>query len=186
MEQFLTLDQYSTLLAVGTFALGGVSLLSLIAYALSSKISGYIRSIRYSLYLNVIGVIVFFSIIGAFIFQLSYLTPVCEMCWWQRVFMFPLAVIIPVGLYFKSRGVHVMTGTLSLFGMFFAGYHYYFHYQILVLGNALSLPCSAGLLPACTESPILIWGFVTIPLLAFLGFFSIFAVSVLAHRANQN
>jgi len=181
----MTLEQYSEILSVGTFLLGGASFLALIIYALSAKARQFFNSLGRPFFLNLMGIVVFFSIVGAFIYQLVYLTPVCELCWWQRIFMFPIAIVIPVGLYFRDRGTAIITGILAAFGMFFSAYHYYYHFQILVLGNALSIPCTTGLLPACTESPILIWGFVTIPLMALLGFFSIFILSFFAFFARH-
>jgi hypothetical protein len=75
-----------------------------------------------------------------------------------------------------------MTLVSSAIGLFFAGYHYYYHFQAFVLGRTVSLPCDlGGLLPACTESPILIFKFITIPFMAVVAFLAIFVLSAVAH-----
>jgi disulfide bond formation protein DsbB len=115
-----------------------------------------------------------------------YQTPVCELCWWQRIFLYPTSVITLVALWFKTRETHVTVAILSALGLYIACYHYYYHFQGYVLGKTLSIPCSfGGLLPACTNSPILVFGFVTIPFMGIMIFASLLILTFCAFTTQR-
>lgn len=178
----MTLEYYSTLLTLGLFGMFGIVAVSGILYFVVPKVRDHIRTHSYAHFLAAIGLISAASIVGALIYQLAYLTPVCELCWWQRIFLFPISVIAGVALWYKTKEAHITIAILSALGLFYALYHYYYHFQGLVLGNTLALPCSSGgLLPACTDSPILIFGFVTIPFMGILVFGSMLILALFAH-----
>lgn len=179
----MNLQQYSILSSVGVLALLAITLVIIAGILLSKDFSGRVFSLSYYRFMEAIGIVAAASTFGALIFQLVYDTEVCILCWWQRVWMFPILIIVPVALYYKSKISHVMVLISSALGLFFAGYHYYYHFQGFVLGNMLSLPCSTyGLLPSCTNTPILIFGFITIPFMAMISFFSILVISIIAHK----
>ena len=178
----MTLEQYSIFLALGIFALFGIIAASAILYFLIPAVRQHIQSHSYNNFLVAIAFFSLASAVGALIYQLVYLTPVCELCWWQRIFLFPISVIALVAVWYRTREAHVTVAILSLIGLFYASYHYYYHFQGLVLGNTLSLPCSfVGLLPACTSSPILTFGFVTIPFMGIIVFTSMLILAAFAH-----
>jgi disulfide bond formation protein DsbB len=183
----MSLDIYSFLLSISVLALGSVMLITMIGYLCSTKIRTKIQNIPYFHIVNLIGFLAIFSTIAVFIYQLHYELEVCELCWWQRIFMFPIDIIVLVSLYYKTRTNHVIMGILSAFGIFFAGYHYYYHFRGWVLGEMVSLPCSVGgLLPACTDNNgVLQFGFVTIPLMALIVFLTILWLSYIAHRTKK-
>ena len=182
----MTLELYSVFATLGTIALFAISLFTALGYALSSRFRAYLMTFSYARYLLAIGVISLASVVGAMVYQLAYLTPVCELCWWQRIFLFPISVIALVGARYRAYGTHMTVLILSLIGLFYSAYHYYYHFQGLVLGNILSLPCSSGgLLPACTESPILTFGFSTIPFMGIMVFGSMILLALVAHMRGR-
>jgi disulfide bond formation protein DsbB len=140
----MTLDLYSFLLSISVLFVGGITILSFIGYILSGKLRKKIQNIPYFHFLKIIGFFAIFSTVAVLIYQLHYELAVCELCWWQRIFMFPIDIIVLVSLYYKTRTNHVIIGILAAFGTFFAGYHYYYHFRGWVLGEAVSLPCSVG------------------------------------------
>lgn len=179
----MTLDQYSVLLSIGLIGLVLATALVTLVPALRHRAV----ALGYQYTMLAVFIVSAGAIVGALIYQLAYLTPVCELCWWQRVFLFPTAVISGAALVTRSRDAHVPIAILSAFGLAYALYHYYYHYQGLVLGNILSLPCSSGgLLPACTESPILTFGFVTIPLMGVATFAILLALCWLAAAGKRS
>jgi disulfide bond formation protein DsbB len=179
----MTLELYSAVLSIGLFIVFGIIAGAFLLYFTVPSVRRHILSHGYERYLAAIGLISFASILGALLYQIGYLTPVCELCWWQRIFLFPIAVVAFVALWFKSREAHITSAILAGSGLFYAVYHYYYHFQGLVLGNKLSLPCSSGgLLPACTDSPILTFGFITIPFMGILVFSSILMLAFFAHK----
>jgi disulfide bond formation protein DsbB len=140
----MTLDLYSFLLSISVLLVGGITILSFVGYILSAKLRTKIQNIPYFHFLKIIGFFAIFSTVAVLIYQLHYELAVCELCWRQRIFMFPIDIIVLVSLYYKTRTNHVIIGILAAFGTFFAGYHYYYHFRGWVLGEAVSLPCSVG------------------------------------------
>jgi disulfide bond formation protein DsbB len=100
----------------------------------------------------------------------------CVLCWYQRICMYPLVLILPAGLFPYDANVVRYALPLSLAGTLFAVFH-----LLLVAGVIPDTikPCVQGI--PCTEVQIVWFGFVTIPLLAALSFLLISALLVLAH-----
>ena len=121
------------------------------------------------------------SMLGALFFsEVMQLAP-CELCWYQRMFMFPLAVILTVGLFPFDRGVVRYALPLAVLGLLFAVFH-----QLLIAGvipESLK-PCSQGV--PCSEKTIEWFGFVTIPTLSALAFSAILAfLTVVRSRGSK-
>lgn len=92
--------------------------------------------------------------------------PICSMCWYQRIFMFPLAVILPFALFPDLDRRLVRAGlVLAVPGLLLALYH-----QGIVAGIVPESvqPCRQGI--PCSETVIRWFGFVTIPLLSIAAF----------------
>jgi len=47
----------------------------------------------------------------------------CELCWFQRIAMYPLAVILPLARARNDRGVLPYALALAVLGLFISGYH---------------------------------------------------------------
>lgn len=182
----MTLEVYSTILTVGSIGIF-VGLFGLLVSSFTTK-SGhaFLQSVRYEQYIALIAAVSVASIIFSLTYQLVYETPVCELCWWQRIFLYPVSVISIVSLWFRTKETHITTAILAGFGFYIACYHYYYHFQGYVLGKTLSIPCSfGGLLPACTNSPILVFGFATIPFMGIMVFGSFLILAWFAFTVNK-
>lgn len=92
----------------------------------------------------------------------------CVLCWWQRLFIYPLAVLFLVGLFPFDRSVVRYTLPLAVIGLGFAVYHYLVYSGFIP--ESLQ-PCGEKL--SCAEVNLELMGFVTIPML------SIFAYSAI-------
>lgn len=103
--------------------------------------------------------------------------PPCVLCWYQRIVMYPLVVILAVGIVNRDRLVYRYALPLSLTGLGIALYHNLLYYNILPEAAA---PCVAGV--SCTTKFIEWFGFLTIPLLAGLGFLGITILLLLFRR----
>lgn len=115
--------------------------------------------------------------LGALFFSEILQLPPCLLCWYQRIFMFPLALLLPMGLFPFDRRVVSYALPLVLPGTAIAVYH-----ELLVVGviPQTASPCTRGI--PCAETLIEWFGFVTIPLLAAVAFTSILVLLVLAYR----
>lgn len=99
-----------------------------------------------------------------FIGEVMGMTP-CVLCWYQRIFMFPLAIILGIACFIDDRWGAVYGLTLALGGLAMAGYH-----TLLVAGLIPKawLPCSAGV--SCADQKLEILNGVQIPWLSLAAF----------------
>jgi len=183
----LSIEYFSLFLSVGILATLALVVASAIGYAFSAKARDFLKSQNYSHYLKFIGFLSITGTLGALTYQFAYDLPVCVLCWWQRIFIFPIDIVILVSLFQKARGNHVITGILALIGSFFAGYHYYYHFIGWVMKQEVMLPCTiGGLLPSCTDNGgVLTFGFITIPFMALVLLISVVWLSFLAHKSTK-
>ncbi len=181
------MNTYSLILSFGVLGILSTTLLTFFGYLFSKKIREKLIAVPYFTYLKLIGVIAISATSFAMIYQLYFELQVCILCWWQRIFIFPIDIIIIVSLYKKIRGNHLTTGILAIIGLFFAGYHYYYHFMGHMMGYAVSMPCEVGgLLPACTSHEwVLTFGFITIPFMSVCILLAIVWLSFLASRSKR-
>lgn len=120
------------------------------------------------------------STLGALFFGEVMQLPPCSLCWYQRIFMFPLALILPFGLFPFDRGVVRAALPLAGFGALVAAFH-----VLLVAGIIPERlePCKQGV--PCSETVIEWFGFVTIPLLSFAAFATIAALMTFAYYRSS-
>jgi disulfide bond formation protein DsbB len=100
----------------------------------------------------------------------------CELCWFQRIFMYPLAV---TGLLAAAAGEHRVARYLLPLPLIGAGFSVY---HVLVENGVVegTQACSASAPGGCAVKWIDEFGFVTIPVLALTAFALVFAFLLLA------
>jgi disulfide bond formation protein DsbB len=105
------------------------------------------------------------STLGAiFLGEVMGLTP-CVLCWYQRICMFPLVLILAAGLFPLDAKVVRYALPLAVIGWGFAVFH------LLVSEGIVSesiSPCTQGV--PCSQQLVEWFGFVTIPLLSVAAF----------------
>jgi disulfide bond formation protein DsbB len=92
----------------------------------------------------------------------------CALCWYQRIFMFPLVLILLVGLFPFDKSIIKYSLPLALGGWGFAFYHYLLYSGFIP--ESLQ-PCSQGV--SCSETYVDLFGFLTIPMLSLISFSTI-------------
>ena len=97
----------------------------------------------------------------------------CELCWIQRIFMYPLVLIIGIAIAQKNARIYTTTLVFSLIGASISLYHYGIQ-KLKFLSD--SAP-SCGQVP-CTGEYINVFGFITIPFLALTAFLMIAGLSL--------
>ena len=118
--------------------------------------------------------------LGALFFGEVMKLPTCALCWYQRIFMFPLAVILGFALFPLDLGVRRYALPLALIGSVIAIYQ-----QLVVVGIIPEelRPCSQGI--PCSTTVIEWFGFLTIPLLSLAAFSAIILLLILPYRKPQ-
>jgi disulfide bond formation protein DsbB len=117
--------------------------------------------------------------IGSLYFSEILHLPPCVLCWYQRIFMYPLVLLIPIGLSLKDKNLPRYILPLSSIGLIIALFHNLLYYG--VIPEAVG-PCTAGI--SCTVRQIEWFGFISIPLLSLLAFAGITAAMIFIIR-NQ-
>ncbi len=94
----------------------------------------------------------------------------CRLCWFQRVFMYPMAVVLLVAAIRRDRSVRWYALPLCVIGAAVSLYHYLIEWNPQWEGSAcdVSVPCSV---PWFRE-----FGFVSLSFMALCGFLAIAAL----------
>lgn len=108
--------------------------------------------------------------LGSLFFSEVMGLPPCVLCWYQRIGMYPLALISTVALVRRDRGAAAYAWPLAIGGLIVAGYHNLLYYHLIPESIT---PCTAGV--SCTDRQIEWLGFITIPLLSLAAFVMITA-----------
>ena len=88
----------------------------------------------------------------------------CILCWYQRILMYPLAILLAIGIVRRDRGLHVYVLPFSIAGIGVSLYHY-----LLIKTDWLPPPaCTVGV--PCTVDYLNWFGFINIPFLALTAF----------------
>ncbi|WP_010529879.1 disulfide oxidoreductase [Lentibacillus jeotgali] len=98
----------------------------------------------------------------------------CELCWLQRIFMYPLVVIYGTALIKKDLSIALPGLILSGIGMFISLYHY----LVQKLPALQEAGGSCGAVPCNTEY-VNYFGFITIPFLAGIAFIVIVVLHIM-------
>ncbi len=119
------------------------------------------------------------GVLGSLYFSEVAKYPPCELCWYQRILMYPQILLIGLALAKKNRDVGPQIMILSGLGILVSLYQTYLQYG----GPALA-PCSTtGLAVSCSQQNFLEFGYITIPVMALTGFVMIMVAMVLRRRA---
>lgn len=86
----------------------------------------------------------------------------CTLCWYQRVLMYPLNLIIIVGILKRDEYLPLYVLPMSVIGLLMSGYHY-----SLQLGL---LPDTGCTIVSCSARYVNYFGFITIPAMALTAF----------------
>lgn len=111
--------------------------------------------------------------------ELMHLPP-CVLCWYQRIVMYPLVLLLAVGILRKDKNVVYYALPLSIGGLIIATYHNLLYYKLL---PESAQPCVIGI--SCTARQLEWFGFITIPLLSLSALAIITLSLLLFKKANQ-
>lgn len=104
----------------------------------------------------------------------------CELCWFQRILMYPLVVIYGVAAVKKDISIALPGLILSGIGTFVSTYHYLVQ-KLPVLEEAGG---ACGLVP-CNLTYVNYFGFITISFLAGIAFIVIFVLHLILFKQQR-
>jgi disulfide bond formation protein DsbB len=104
----------------------------------------------------------------------------CTLCWYQRILMYPMVIILGIAVVKKDYRISIYTMVLSAIG----GCISLYHYSIQKISFLADHAASCGRVP-CTGQYINWLGFITIPFLALIAFIIIFICSYLLWKKSK-
>ena len=118
------------------------------------------------------------SALGSLFFsEVLKFTP-CVLCWYQRILMYPLVVILAVGILRRDSGIRFYVLPLSVLGLAVAAYHNLLYFGVIPEGLT---QCTLGV--SCTTRYLAVLGFIDIPLMS-LTAFAVITIAMLLHRSK--
>ena len=104
----------------------------------------------------------------------------CSLCWYQRMFMYPLVVILLIGLLPLDRHVTRYALPLAILGWMTALYHLLMY--VGIIPESLQ-PCGSG--PSCVQDDLGLFGFVNIPMLSLLAFSAVIGLLLVFKKRKK-
>ncbi|MCM3668974.1 disulfide oxidoreductase [Mesobacillus maritimus] len=104
----------------------------------------------------------------------------CELCWYQRILMYPLVLLLGIATFQNDLNIKKYVLPFGLIGWLVSLNHYMVQ---KVPGFAEIKPCVNGV--PCSAQYINWFGFITIPFLAFTAFTLIIILMILLTKPNK-
>jgi disulfide bond formation protein DsbB len=125
-------------------------------------------------------VVAVLAMIGSLYFsEVAHFEP-CRLCWYQRIAMYPLVVVLGIGAWRRDGAVARYAGPLAAIGAIIAAYHVALEW----------LPWLDSGVCSATTPCTLVWfrelGFISLPYLALSAFLLILALLRLARRTDPD
>lgn len=132
---------------------------------------------RYGLWY--IGIISGVATVGSLIYSNVFGLVPCPLCWYQRICMFPIPLLVAVALMRTSEkcsDIYAYLTPLALIGLLISAY------QTLLQTGLFeqSLFCEPGSIESCSLAVVEVFNFISIPFMACVVFLNIVVISVIA------
>ena len=120
------------------------------------------------------------SAMGSLFFSYVMEFAPCVLCWYQRIFLFPLVLILAIGLFPFDKKVVKYALPLAIVGWLTAAYHNLLY--VGIIPESIQ-PCTQGV--SCTEEYINLLGVLSIPMLSLLSFSTIITLLIILYRRTS-
>ena len=120
------------------------------------------------------------SFLGSLIYSNVVLVPICDLCWYQRIAMYPLVLIYLIGIISKDKRCVIYAMPLALMGLFIALYQVFL--QAGVVPSVL-FGCKTGV--SCADVTFRLFNVFTIPQQAAASFSAIVLLNILANKSRE-
>lgn len=121
------------------------------------------------------------SLMGSMFFSEIMKFPPCVLCWYQRIMMYPLVIVLIAGMFPLDKRVLRYSLPFAILGWIVALYHNLLHYGIVPESAS---PCVQGV--PCSTVYINWLGFITIPMLSFISFSTIVVLLLIFKQRIKN
>jgi disulfide bond formation protein DsbB len=121
-------------------------------------------------------VVALLAMLGSLYFsEIAHYEP-CRLCWYQRIGMYPLVLILGIAAWKRDTGVRIYAIPLAAIGAVISTYHYFLEWfpQIDTGGCSIVAPC--------TQVWFREFGFISLPLLALIAFLLVIGLLLIPFR----
>lgn len=105
----------------------------------------------------------------------------CVLCWYQRIFMYPLVIILTVGILRRDKAVAYYVLPFSFGGGAVALYHYFLYTDVI---SEKLAPCTTGV--SCTQKLPELFGFINVISLSLTAFIAITLLMLMYRTSHEN
>lgn len=105
----------------------------------------------------------------------------CKLCWYQRICMYPLVLILGIAAVRRDRSIYMYVVPLASIGAVVSTYHSWIQAYPPTAGTSF---CTVD--APCTERYIWEFGFVSLPLMALCGFVFIITMVIMARSLGRD
>lgn len=176
------MDRFFSILAIGISALVVFALVLLVAGRFSPAAADLRVRLQESLRgreLLLAFVIALVATLGSlYMSEIAHREP-CKYCWFQRIAMYPLALVLGMAAWRKDRSIRLYALPMAAIGGSISAYHY----LIQQFPSLSSGECSPTV--PCTAAYVWEFGFVSIPYMALASFALIIVLLTVAYVNDQ-
>lgn len=130
--------------------------------------------------LRLIFVISLLATAGSLYFSVVMGLPACDLCWYQRICMYPIPLLIGIAKWKTNTNIiHPYIGALSGLGALIALYHIFI--QTWHVNGA-----TCGIETDCSQVSLQYFGFLTIPIMSLCAFLLIIGCTLFKERNPIN
>lgn len=104
----------------------------------------------------------------------------CQLCWYQRILIYPIVVIIIVGLIRNDKKLYLYVLPLGIIGWLIAFYH-----VLLQNGIVSETSITCDITASCGSKYVNYFGFMSIPVMALIAFSVIIASMLVMKKSAQ-
>ncbi len=130
--------------------------------------------------LTLLFVVSFSALVGSLLYSNVAGFPPCELCWIQRIFMYPQVLFSFMAMRRKDNNMVTYLLPMSILGGLVALYHSMTHFG---LGDGV-LACTSAL-GDCGKLYVFEYGYITIPFMAFTTFAFLLAISFIYFKSTK-
>jgi disulfide bond formation protein DsbB len=166
----VTIETMRTFFALAALAANAITIVIIVAaiYGRAKRVNPFAALAGTTLWLAA-GVAIFATLGSLYLSEIAHFIP-CRLCWFQRIAMYPLAIILPIAAFRRDATARLYVVVLASIGAAIALYH-----RLMQSFPALDTGSCSAVGPSCASPLIKMYGFVTIPYMALSAFLLILA-----------
>jgi len=178
----LALEYMVTTLSVLTLVADIIIVLAILAWIVEQfhklRFLNPVKQLTRKYSLELLFIIPLIATLGSlYLSEIKGWTP-CKLCWYQRIFMYPIVILVGTALLRKAKGIISYLIPFSVIGAVIAAVHYAEQIRARLAPLDPLVPCDASGI-SCAATPLFHFGYITIPMMALSAFGLILVVALL-------